>query len=133
MKECRTEVILNKTQNVPKVKHWYWDNWVMLSLTCACCLTLREVMIGEFSQLAYEGLYYIGTGPLLPNILYFIYRKEWARRNSFSDKDNASVKKVLTRTWDNRLDWWTIAILVVAAGFQVLFYLSVILAFKAAR
>ena len=90
-------------------------------------------MIGEFSQLAYQGLYYIGTGPLLPNIAYFIYQQEWARRNSFSDKDNSSVKKVLTRTWDNKLDWWTLAVLVVSAGFQVLFYLSVILAFKAAR
>ena len=64
-----------KEANAPL--HCYWDSWVLLALTASVVFTLRESMIGGISLLAYEGLCYIGTGPLVFCIIYFIYKKEW--------------------------------------------------------
>ena len=58
-------------------KHWYWDNWIMLALSSAVCFTIRELMIGEFSQIGMQGLFYYASGPLPFCVAYFILRKEW--------------------------------------------------------
>ena len=115
------------------MKHSCLCSWYNLSLGCALCLAIRESLIGEFAQLEYEGLYYIANGPLIPAVIYFVCRKEWARRNYLGDKNDISVKKVLTRTWENKFDWWSIFILLLASIFQAGLYISCILPFKAAR
>ena len=98
-----------------KKKHWYWDNWILLGLSCAISFTLRSLMIGEISALGYEGLYYLALGPIPFGFIYFIYRKEWARRNIPSQRDNEKVNKVISRTWDNSIDWWTGFIVFIGA------------------
>ena len=32
-------------------QHWLWDSWVLLSLVHAAVMTIRELMIGEFTEL----------------------------------------------------------------------------------
>ena len=99
-------------------------------------MTIRELMIGEFTELGLQGLYYLATGPLLFCIIYFVHRKEWARRNGplyFKEGEAAGGRKVLTRTWDNKLDCWTFVVVALSAGFQIFIFISVIFAFKYAR
>ena len=71
------------------------------------------MIVGEISHLPHnEGYYYMAPGPIILCIIYFVYRKEWSRRNGDSDK-----VKVLTRTWDNKFDWWTILVCTGGAVF----------------
>ena len=90
-------------------------------------------MIGEISALGYEGLYYLAVGPIPFGFIYFIYRKEWARRNIPSHKDNEKKNKVISRTWDNSLDWWTGFIVFIGAFLQGAIYVGVIESFKMSR
>ena len=105
----------------------------MLVLIGAVLLTIRSFVIGQISQLGNEGVYYLATGEVPYGFVFFIYRQEQNRRNSFADKDNKKVKKVLTRTWDNRLDWWTFLVILSSAIGQALVFMSVILAFNKSR
>ena len=75
----------------------------------------------------------MGTGPLPFCIVYFIYRKEWQRRNCPENKEKCDARKVLSRTWENKIDWWTFLVCIGSAAFQVVIFVSVILAFKFAR
>ena len=85
---------------VNKVKHWYWDSFIFLAISSAVLFTIRSILVGELTALEYEGLYYMSTGPPLWSGGYFIYKREWSKRNNPGDK-NRSVRKVLLRTWDN--------------------------------
>ena len=96
-------------------KHWFWDNWIALGLSAAFVFTVRSLVIGKISQLGYEGLYYLATGQIPSGIIVFIYKKEWKRRNCFADKDDQRKEKVLMRTWDNRIDWWTFVVVLAGA------------------
>ena len=71
-------------------------------------------------------------GPLPFSLAYFVYHKEWQKRNRLTDKD-LNVRKVLTRTWENKIDWWAITVCTFSAGVQMVIFISVILAFKASR
>ena len=123
-------------QNQPaqaRQKHWYWDSWILLGLSCSISFTLRSLMIGEISALGYEGLYYLALGPIPFGFVYFIYRKEWARRNIPSQEHNKEVKKVISRKWDNSLDWHTFLIVLWGAFLQGAIYVGVIESFKMSR
>ena len=76
-----------------------------MSFSSAIIFAVRELLIAEFSQLSFEGLYYMGYGPVPLCILYFTLRKEWKKVNYPGDKYNQRAEKVLFRTWDNKFDW----------------------------
>ena len=60
-----------------RAKHWFWNSWVLMSASAAVIFAIRALLIAEFSQLAFEGLFYMGFGPVPLCILYFSLRKEW--------------------------------------------------------
>ena len=66
------------------------------------------------------------------SLLYFIYRREWARRNDIAHKETDTIK-VLTRTWDNRFDWWSVTVCTLSSIIQVSVFVSVIMAFMVSR
>ena len=90
-------------------------------------------MIGEISALGYEGLYYLALGPIPFGFIYFIYRKEWARRNIPSQEQNEKVKKVISRTWNNSIDYWTFFVVLIGAFLQGAIYVGVIESFRMSR
>ena len=71
-----------------RAKHWFWDSWVLMSASAAIIFAMRAILIAEFSQLAFEGLYYMGFGPVPLCIVYFILNKEWKKKNISADKYN---------------------------------------------
>ena len=92
-------------------RHWFWNNWFLLAFAGTVCEASRCMLVGEISHLPHnEGYYYMAPGPIVFWLAYFIYRKEWARRNGVNDRK----VKVLTRAWDNRIDW--VSILACAGG-----------------
>ena len=99
-------------------RSWFWDNWFLLAFSCAICDAVRCMLVGEISNLPHnEGYYYIAPGPIVFCIAYFIYRKEWARRNPPNAENSKGTMKVLTRTWDNRFDWWSMGVSTIGAVF----------------
>ena len=94
---------------------------------------MRELCIVEFSHLSFEGLLYMGAGPIPLTVVYFIVRKEWQKKNLPSNQNNENFTKVLMLTWDNRFDWKTFWVIIAGAVIQILIYVSVILGLKASR
>ena len=114
-------------------KHWFWDSWVLLAFGHAIFMCIRENLIGsEFSKLQLVGLLYLAPACFVVSLLYFIYRKEWARRNDIAHKDTDKIK-VLTRTWDNRFDWWCVMVCALSSLIQVSVFISAIMAFMVSR
>ena len=52
----------------------------------ACFFALRVLVVGEMTSLGFDGLYFFSTGSAIFCLVYFIYRKEWARRNDPLDE-----------------------------------------------
>jgi len=83
-----------------------------------------------------KSVYYFNSGSLIFSILFFIYKREWARRNhgprpGLLDKDR---RKVLTRKWEtNSIDWWSIFFCVIGAAFQTCIYTVIAYSFKLAK
>ena len=97
-------------------RHWFWDNWFLLAFTGTICEATRCMLVGEISHLPNnEGYYYMAPGPIIFCLGYFIYRKEWARRNPVNTED--IKQKVLTRTLNNSFDWLSIIACVGGAVF----------------
>ena len=63
---------------------------------------------------------------------YFIKSKEWSLRNNPADIGTGK-KKVLTRTWTNRFDYFAVGVTILAAFWQMLFYYTTVLAYSASR
>ena len=114
-----------------KSKHWFWDNWIICALTSAVCYAIRGTLTGELAHLGLEIQYYLASGAPLVCIGYYIMRKECSRRNP--PVRNADTMKVLTRTWDNRFDWWALFLCTVGGVMQLLFYVGVTASFKKSR
>ena len=94
--------------------------------------TLCNVFIGEISDLGFKSVIYFCSGSLAFSVAYFIYQREWSKKNGI-DAINGSGSKVLLRTWDNRFDWYSV-FLVLVGGFNLTcLYLSMVLTFKLAR
>lgn len=121
---------------IPIKKHWLWSSWIALAICAAVSFTIANVFIGKISALGIKSVNYFNTGSLIFSIFFFIYKREWARRNrgpppGLLDKDR---RKVLTRKWNsNEFDWWSVFICLVGAMFQVAIYVSIAYTFKLAN
>ena len=86
-------------------KHWLWDSWILLSMIAMLCFTTCNFFISEISDLGVKGLLYFCPGSLIFSICYFIYNKEWAKRNAASrvmldsTVSEGHTRKVLLLTW----------------------------------
>ena len=56
-----------------KEKHWFRDNWVLLSLMSAVFFALSNMFVGDLTKKGFESYYYWGSGSLLVSSAYFIY------------------------------------------------------------
>ena len=102
-------------------------------MTSAAFFTLRSLLVGEISTLGFEGLLYMAPGPIPSGIIYFTYRREWARRNMPASEDDPKVKKVLSRTWNNEIDYWSFFVCCFSAAGAGLCYIGVIISLKFSR
>ena len=79
-----------------------------------------NIFIGEISDMGMESVNYFCSGSLIFSIGYFIYNKEWAKRNNeqrgLLDAQGRD-KKVLLRTWDNKFDWYALFVICCGAVF----------------
>ena len=90
------------------------NNWITLSLIAACMFSLRIIIVGEMTTLGFDGLYFFSTGSTLMSSLFFTYRKEWAKLNNPLDINDEEKKKVLLRTWGNKFDYCSLAVVFLA-------------------
>lgn len=101
-------------------KHWLWDNWVLLAMAAMISFSICNIFIGEISDLGMSSISYFCSGSLIFSIVYFIYQKEWSKRNNeqrgILDAQGRD-KKVLLRTWDNKFDWYTLFVIFSGAVF----------------
>ena len=98
------------------VAHWFWDSWVFLSIVAALMFSIYNVFMGELADLGLKSLYYLGSGSLIPSLAYFIYSKEWSKRNTrgMLDSHDKKKRKVLLCTWgNNKFDWKAFACLCI--------------------
>ena len=85
--------------------------------------TTANFFIGEISDLGVKGLTYFCPGSLLFSICYFLYNREWAKKNVAErgmldqSEGEGHNRKVLLRTWDNKFDWWSLFIVGCGAVF----------------
>ena len=109
------------------------NNWIFLAIIAAFLYALRIITVGEMTALGFNGLYYYSVGQAFFSTAYFIYRKEWTRRNNPLDINDPEKRKVLTRTWGNKFDFGILAYGCFSAFIQMVFYYSVVLAARASR
>ena len=107
------ELLVEKDEAEKKQKHCYWDNWIALTLTSAIFFTARSMLTGEISALGFPGVIYMGSGPIIFGVFYFTCMRDLTIKNNPADERKVSVRKVIHRTWDNRIDWWTLFIVLV--------------------
>ena len=62
-------------------KHWLWDNWILLSMIAMLGFTTCNFFIGSLSDLGVKGLIFFCPGSLIFSICYFLYTREWSKRN----------------------------------------------------
>ena len=121
---------------IPIKKHWLWSSWIPLSICAMISFALCNVFIGKLSAMGIRSAYYFNSGSLIFSILFFIYKREWARRNhgprpGLLDKDR---RKVLTRKWEtNEIDWWSMFFCIIGAAFQTCIYTVIAYSFKLAN
>ena len=115
-----------------KRKHWLWDNWILLSMLSLISFSTTNLLIGNLSPLGMGSVNYFCLGTIIASTCYFTYRKECVRANTPNAKTLGSCK-VLTRTWDNRFDWWTMFFCVISAAVQFAIFASAVLCFKVAK
>ena len=97
--------------------------------------TTANFFIGEISDLGVKGLTYFCPGSLLFSICYFLYNREWAKKNVAErgmldqSEGEGHTRKVLLRTWDNKFDWWSLFIVCCGSVFQVGIYMAIVLTY----
>ena len=108
-----------------------WDNWIILALLANVSFSTANLLIGSLSsELGIKSSFYFCSGSLTLSILYFIYQKEWNKRNNPEQQSDPDAKKVLTRTWENRFDWYSVLIVLGGSIFQLSIFLSTSYSFK---
>jgi hypothetical protein len=69
---------LNKESSESSIKnrpdHWFWSNWILLSLGAAVCFTVGDLMLGSLQSVGLVGNYYFGAGSLLVSAIYFLQK-----------------------------------------------------------
>jgi hypothetical protein len=65
-------VLLANNDKLLVNEHWFWGNWIVLSLMAAACFALCNLFIGELAPLGLAGNYYYNTGSLVYAIGFFI-------------------------------------------------------------
>ena len=75
----------------------------------------------------------MGAGHLPIPIVYFLFRKEWSKRNKPSDRSNTTIDKVMLLTWENKFDWKSLWVCIALAVVQGAAYVATILPFMASR
>ena len=97
-------------------KHWLKDNWVLLSIGSMISFSTANLIIGTLAKLpGLQSVNYFCTGCIVFTIGYFIYMKECSKINPIGAK-NAGIKKVLSKTWENNLDWGVLVFCIFSAG-----------------
>ena len=92
-----------------------------------------NLVIGTLAKLpGLQSVNYFCTGCIVFTIGYFIYHGECCKTNKAGAKDNKeeSPRKVLTRTWDNKIDWAVGLYCIFSAAIQTCTYLSIMLCFR---
>ena len=112
------ENLLGSTKG-QKPKHWYWDSWVLLSLSAMLAFTGGNLVIQSTSHLRFAAMEYVSTGSVIVCLVYFWVkgqRKIPGRRVLFKESKNAGVAK-------RQLDWRLIMCYVYGAVFEgAIFY-----------
>ena len=91
------------------------------------------MLTGEISALGFPGVIYMGSGPIIFGVFYFTCMRDLSLKNNPADEKNVSVRKVIHKTWDNRIDWWTLFIVLVGGVGIGAILVGVILALQVSR
>ena len=87
----------------------------------AISFSIANLFIGKVSKLGMRSVYYFNSGAVILFFGYFIWRKEWSRRNVGEIPEPGKEmhrKKVLTRKWGtNEIDWFVIFLVVCSAAY----------------
>ena len=113
----------------PKKKHWLWDNWILLSMLSLISFSTTNLLIGNLSALGMGSVNYFCLGSIIASLCYFAYKKECTKMNALDAKAQGKTKAIL-RTWDNRIDWWTITFTTLSGAWQFMIFASATLCFK---
>ena len=79
--------------------------------------SIGNILIAELSSLGIGATRYFGAGAFIFSVIFFSVRKECTLRNNPEDRDNPAVNKVLSRTWDNKVDYWAALVVLIGAIF----------------
>ena len=122
------QLLYNSKPKEPERKrprHWFKDNWVLLSILSLISFSTANLIIGTLAKLpGLQSVNYFCTGCIVFTIGYFIYNKECSKINPIGAK-NAGLKKVLSRTWENNFDWGVLVFCIFSAGVQTCTFLSI--------
>lgn len=110
--------------------HWLPNNWIFLTLGAVIFFATANLLIGEIANIGMVGITYFCSGSLLVTICYFIYTGELKKRNVLLDRNKENCHKVLTRTWDNKFDWFAILFCTFGAICQTCIYASIMFCYK---
>ena len=108
----------------------FWSNWIPLGLCAMVSFSIGNILIAELSSLGIAATRYFGAGAFIFSVIFFSVRKECTLRNNPADRDNPAIKKVLTRTWDNKVDYCAAFVVLIGAIFQFAIFSSIIFSFE---
>ncbi len=54
-----------------KKEHWFWDNWVLLSLSATFCFSFGNIIISYLSHFGLAATFYFSGGAFCYSVLYF--------------------------------------------------------------
>ena len=78
-----------------------------------------NLVIGVLSNLGgMTSVNYFCSGALIFTVGYFVYFKECSKMNPI-DAESGGGTKVLSRTWDNKFDWFTLLFCIASACFYL--------------
>ena len=97
-------------------KNPIWDNWIVLGLLANVSYATSNLLIGSLSELGIPACFYFCSGSLVFSAAYFVYQKEWSKRNNPEDQWVEEATKVLLRTWDNKFDWYSVLVVIVGGA-----------------
>ena len=93
--------------------------------------SLTSLFIDELADLGVDSIGYFCSGGLLLSTTYFIYKREWSRRNIPDQSKNTD--KVLLLTYDNKFDWLSFLIIILGGLAYIAIFLLVSFTFNLAH
>ena len=105
-------------------------NWITLTFSAVCSFVVANLLIGEIANMGIVSINYFCSGSLLVCTIYFLVTQEWAKKNNPADQDKPTVRKVLTRTWDNKFDCCAVFYCLLGAICQTAIFMSIMLCYR---